>query len=678
MKRVVFLLVFVILLTSLASADIIIKEQPKELYSLGEIVRVPVKIATLYGIEDFLSIKLICNGIENEIHKQYLSIPSGGEQEINAAIPLSPQYIGRTYGTCTIKTSIGKEYVLSEEFQISNAILIDFKASKTEFAPEESIIIEGTAIKENGQNAQGFINLEIGGEEGISVSDTVKNGYFFLNTSLPKETKAGQYLAKITIYEKDGSGNISNQGFIDYNILITPVPTSLEIVFEEKPIPGENLKVKTILHDQSGEKIESNAIITLKNEKGKTLEQIDIATDESFEYPIKYNQPPIKWTIISESNELISEESFNISEKEAADIELVNRTIIITNIGNVPYNETVVIKIGNTTLDFDTYIEVDGMQKYSLSAPEGEYEVEIRAGDDKTTKNVMLTGSAISVEKIGGGLFGVIRFPFVWIFIIGILGFMLFMIFKKGYRKAFIGYITKRRKAKKAEEVLPLKTSTSSLIAPKNPAMLSLSIRGEKQEVSLICLKIKNDRELEKNDLVKEVLQKITNLAEEHKAVTYQNQNNIIFMWVPIKTKTFKNQKKAVEIAQEAKEILNGYNKLAKKRIDYGIALNHGTIIAKPERDGLKFMSMGSLVTEARKLALLSEGEVYLSEKMHEKTISDVKAQKHEKKGHTVYTIKEMRKKSVETKKFIHNFIEKLEKENKEREGKFKEKKSGK
>ena len=242
---------------------------------------------------------------------------------------------------------------------------------------------------------------------------------------------------------------------------------------------------------------------------------------------------------------------------------------------------------------------------------------------------------------------------------------MLVLIFKKGYRKTFIGYITKR-KAKKVEKDFPLKTSTSSLITPNNPAILSLSIKGGKQDVSLICLKIKNEKDLEKNDIAKEVLQKITNLAEEHKAVTYQNQNNIIFMWVPIKTKTFKNQQIALEVSQNTKEILDKYNRLAKRRIDYGMSLNYGTIIAKPEKGGLKFMSTGSLITEARKLAILSEGDVYLSEKMHEQSMVNIKSQKHEKKGHTIYTIKEIRKKSADTKKFIHNFVDKLEKENKE------------
>ncbi len=665
MKRAIFLIIFILLLTSLASAEIIFKEQPKELYSLGEIIRVPSKVATLNGIENFLSIKLICNGLESEIHKQYLSIPAGAEQDINAAIPLTPNFIGRTYGTCSIKASVGAEYILSNEFEISNTINIESTLNKEEFLPEESIVIEGTAIKGNGENVQGFIDVIIGGEEGITVSDTVKNGYFFLNTSLPKETAAGKYLVQLEIYEKDGTGNKSNQGLLNQNIQINQVPTNLEIVFDEKEvIPGEDLKVKAVLHDQSGEKIESDVTMTLKNEKGKILEQKDLSTDEFLDYPIIYNQAPVKWEIIAESDELIVEENFNISENELAEVDIINKTVIITNKGNVPYNETVVIKVGNTTLDFDTYIEVDEIKKYSLTAPNGEYEVEIRAGEDKKTKSVLLTGSAINVKEIEGGILKVVRFPFVWIFILLILGFMLFMIFKKGYRKTFIGYITKR-KAKKTEEVLPLKPIHKTLVNSKNPAILSLSIKGHKQNISLICLKIKNEKEIENNEIAKEVLEKITNLAEEHKAATYQNQNNIMFMWVPLKTKTFKNQKKAIEIAQEAKEILDKYNKLAKKRIDYGISVNYGTIITKPEKDGLKFMSMGTLITEARKLAILSTGEVYLSQKMHEQTLSDVKSNKVEKKGHAMYTVKEIKKKSLETKKFIHNFIEKLEKENK-------------
>lgn len=666
MKRAIFLVMFILLLTSLASAEMIFKEQPKELYNLGEIIKIPLKVATSIGVEDTLSVKLICNGIENEIKKDTIILGPGEEQDVSTNIRLNSIFLGRTFGECVIKASLGEESILSNEFTISNLIIATIKEGQKEFSPGESVIIEGTAIKENQENVNGFIEVKITNDEEVKVSDTVKNGYFFLSVPVEKDTPTGQYVAIANIYEKDGSGNISNQGIATYNFVVKQIPTNLEMIFENTN-PGETLQITTILHDQSGEKIDSNSIITLRNEKGKILEQVEIETEEYLEYEIPYNQVPSQWSIFAKSDNLTAEESFNISENEVAEIEIINRTVIITNKGNVPYNETVLITIGNETIDLDTYLEVDESKKYTLSAPEGEYEIEIMARDDKITKTVMLTGNAIKINEISMGTY-ITRFPLVWIFIVAILGFTFLIVLKKGYRQTFIGYIKKYKKPRKAEEVLTYESPkpVSVIVESKNPAILSLSIKGEEQDASIICLKIKNNKDLEKNTLVKETLQKITELAESNKAVTYQNQNNLIFMWVPIITKTFKNQKRSIEIAEEIKEILNKYNNIAKEKIDYGISADYGTIIAKKEKEGILFMSMGTFITESRKLATLSTGEIYLNQKMYDKTMADVKVKKHEKDGQTIHSLSEIKTRSNEQKKFIHNFIEKLEKENKE------------
>ena len=65
--------------------------------------------------------------------------------------------------------------------------------------------MRGSAVKANGQVVEGFaeLNLAIEGKESIQISNTVKKGYFELNFTIPKETKAGQYTAKLSIYEKD-------------------------------------------------------------------------------------------------------------------------------------------------------------------------------------------------------------------------------------------------------------------------------------------------------------------------------------------------------------------------------------------------------------------------------------------------------------------------------------------
>jgi len=672
MKRIIFSLFLIILLTSIASAEIIIKEQPKELYNLGEVLRIPVKISTSSAVEDFFSMKLICNGIENEIHKQYVSIPIGGEQEISAAIPLSISFLGRTTGTCTIKSILGTDFILSKEFKISDLIKVTVTAAKPEFAPGENIIVEGTAIKENGENAQGFVDLSLVSEDETTVtSETVKNGYYSLNISLPKNAKAGQYLIRVNVYEKLAEGNITNSGVGDMNILVSQVPTSLEIAFDTSKVePGTSLLVKAILHDQSGEKITSNAILTLKNDKDKILKQVEIATEEFFEYPIVYNEKPNQWKIIATSNKLSNEEAFSIIEKESAKIEIINGTVIITNTGNVPYNETVLIKVGEEPVEITTYMEVDGIQKYTLSAPDGEYVVSVSSGGAEASESVMLTGSVIGVSE-AGGILSAIKMPFVWIFMIAILGFMTFLVYKKGYKRVFIGYITKRKekKAEKEANVSP----RNILVNPKNKAELSLSIKGDNQTVSMVCLKIKNPHVID--EAGKRELQSIADVSDEGKASVYEAQGNLFFIFAPIRTKTYHNQKTSIEFAQKIKDALNTYNQTAKEKIQFGLAANFGSVVAKYEKEILKFMSLGTLMTGAKKLANVSDGDVYLTSVINEKVLTEVKTEKIQKQGVEAYAIKEIRHRGEDNKKFISNFVRKLEAENKENKAKEEERK---
>ena len=124
-------------------------------------------------------------------------------------------------------------------------------------------------------------------------------------------------------------------------------------------------------------------------------------------------------------------------------------------------------------------------------------------------------------------------------------------------------------------------------------AELSLSIKGDKQNISLVCLKIKDLKEVVSGkSSSKETIQKIIYLSEEKKGAVYENGDNLFFLLAPVKTKTFRNEKIAVELAQKIEGILSGHNKIMKDKIEFGISLNYGTIIAMQEKDSLKFMNM--------------------------------------------------------------------------------------
>lgn len=660
MKKIL-IIILLLMFSSIISATIIINEQPKEIYNLNDVISLPVTVKSNLGITGILKMDLICNGQETNFYKNGIKILAGEEKKIESSLILTKEQLNEMLGTCKIKASILDDYYLTNDFQISNKIVITTENIETEFNPEDEIIIEGNAIKENGLSSEGFISLKISLENSTSIEqiESIKKGYFLIKVKLPKEIKAGEYSINLRAYETDNEEQETNIGTANYKIQIKQIPTNLEIILENSEIkPGTNLNAKTILHDQTGEKIQSTAIITIKDNSNKIIEQKEIATDEFLEIPIAHNQPPEQWTAIAVSNKLTTKLNFKIKENKEVKIEIINKTLLITNIGNVFYNKTIFVKIGNQTKNIKVNLDVGKSQRYTLSAPDGEYQIEIIADEqNKINQKMILTGNAINVEKVSSNVIKIIRHPISWIFIIIILASIAFMIFRKGYKKSFIGKIN----LKKFHKEKGIHNKKNDLINPKNKAELSLSIKGDKQNADIICLKLKNLRELEtKKSNAKEILQKIINVAETNKAAIYQNQENIFFIFAPTKTKTFDNEKATIDTAERIKEHLKQHNKISKQKINFGISINYGTIIAKQETDVLKFMSMGTLITTAKKTATLSEKEILITEKLKEKLSSNVKTQKHEKDNLTYYTIKEIINRK-EHSAFIKNFLDKLE-----------------
>jgi hypothetical protein len=192
-----------------------------------------------------------------------------------------------------------------------------------------------------------------------------------------------------------------------------------------------------------------------------------------------------------------------------------------------------------------------------------------------------------------------------------------------------------------------------------NKAELSLSIReGEKQEASVICLRIKNLKDMKsQKGSVSETIKKTIDLAEENKAVTYESMDYLFFMFAPAKTRTFKNEKTALEIAERVESMLKEHNKMFNQKMDFGISLNYGTIVGKLENRIFKFMAMGTWITLARKIASLSKGEVLLSDKMNDLLRLNIRTEKQMKEGISVFSVKEIKRENEEAKKFIDRFL---------------------
>lgn len=405
---------------------------------------------------------LICGRNEINFYRNWISMSPGDEKEVSSSVQLAKELIGDLKGICKIKATIPKDYSFTNEFTISESVKVEAIVNKNNFNPEEEVIITGNATKESGSEFNGFIEIVFSKDSKIKLkqTDIATQNKFSSKIKLPKTMEAGDYSTTITAYEKSSEGIITNRGFVTREIAVPQIPTNLEIFFEQREInPGETLKIKAILHDQTGEKINAFAVISIKDEGNKVLEQVDKQTDSLLEYKIREGTLPGDWKIVAISNQITKEETFRIKEQEKISIDIINETVILTNIGNIPYNEVVFVKIGDEPFSINASLRLGESKKYLLTAPNGEYNVKILSPEGGALeRSVALTGEAISVKEISEGAIKLMRHPSSWIFIALILGIAGFLFFKKGGRRTFLDTLLKKlENQRKSESTFPLK-----------------------------------------------------------------------------------------------------------------------------------------------------------------------------------------------------------------------------
>ncbi|MBU2612828.1 MAG: hypothetical protein KKB62_03850, partial [Nanoarchaeota archaeon] len=565
--------------------------------------------------------------------------------------PLVNSLIGDSLGNCNLKVTAGQNVEdTSSNFKISNTIKISTFNLDKEYAPGQVVEIKASALKENGEKSDGEYSISI---DSKTYSGNVANGEFFETFEIPSEFPAGIHNINLTVNEFDSLGKRTNFGKKLAFLEIIQVPTTLEISLDKKSVmPGEYLTGKIILHDQTGK-----SILGKKTEikiKGNAPSEFLTETGIPFEYKTAENTPPGKIEMFAYSEGKSSVFEFEVLVNKKISSTIVNNTLTLENTGNVFYDEILSVKIGNESVDIPLSLGVGESERYLISAPDGEYDISV----EDLQKRVFLSGNAIQLSKISDG--PISMNILILIFILIIIGLGAYIVFMRGHRRKTI--LTPKPEPKKEKTISQKAVSEPKEISEPESAELSLSITGSKQNSTVGCISVKNYDEAEKGIYTKETLGKISNLIKENKGFIYTNNNYMFFVFAPSFTKTFKNQKIAIEIAQKIKEIFKAHNKRFKQKIEFGISVNDGTIIAKTEKGVIKFMSLGTLMTESKKIANSSGGEVLVSEKFKLNLDEKIKGDPVNAGGVKAYILREIVDRNNHS-TFIKGFLARQEKE---------------
>lgn len=627
-KVILVLLSMLLLNIALASASIEIT-QPLKNYNFGDSIFTTITLNPSIVSGSF-EINLVC---ENKTANTYKIAPADGafsankEQKVNHKITLTKEFIGDLSGNCYIQASIGKESVSSNNFYLSNDITLSTKTDKLSYNPGEKITwsIDAQKINElplNGYVAvSGMINTEI----------EVINGKATGSDIIPTNAEAGKYNLTFFAYDKDENG-ILNQKTSHAYFEVNQIPTKIEIsILNFEAIPGEEYQFGVDLFDQSNKKMPGTLSVSYRSQE-LNEKQFNVESGSAAKINFSTDATPGEYVVTVSKGEIKVEKEFAVKAVPKIDIQFIENSSILTvkNIGNTIYNESLNVNIGSTQTTIPLYLKLGETKKFNLRAPNGAYDITAQSGTATTQRNLLLTGDAISIRE-GSGLAFFESNPILWAFIVAILlllGIIIFLKYKKRTFKSEDRYKTIKEATPTLEQVSKkayMNKQFLDLAQPKvSEAESSISMKGSKNNCSVICLNVKNSLGIEANKKLNEILEDV---KLKQGVVDFRSQH-ILIIFSPLLTKTFNNEILAAKVAFEIKTKLDDYNKRFKEKITYNIGIHAGEMINSLSGGKLSYTSLGNSIILAKRISDLASEKLLVSGTFRKKLLRELKVQK--------------------------------------------------
>jgi len=650
----VMLLCLVIMLTPAISAEIILNE-PKQIYNVGDEIFVSVLVSEIK--DEPLRLELVCSEAREPFYISYMH-----ERSVDVYFMISKKkFDSGLRGECKIIASYGNETQTTNEFNITNLIEVEVMLNDKQFLPGASLMLNGNAKKLNGKPVEGIATIKIEGTN-IARQVLVHDGKFQANLSLPENMRAGNYLLAVSIDEKAG-GETLNTGTSQSQLYVKQVPTEIAIVMEQQDYkPGTSVAFIPELRDQTGNKISGEITITIRDSNEEKMVEKIAKANEKQEFKLAKNASSGYWSIEARANGLSGKRLFYVLENEEAEFRVINDTLIVENVGNVPYEKSIEVRIGNESYIKDIYLDIGQRMKFLLQAPTGVYDIEITDGVKSVrASNVALTGRAIGLVTRRERKQSTLRYIFAWLFFIGVVVAFMFISARNvrpvlRFRLRVPRFSKFGTRKERAGGVIKIKgTSTNAESPPRGfEALHSLVVKGNKNNACVLAVRIESGPEQEKQAVGKE----IENIIQESGGALYKTHDMLFVIFSPTITKTYRNEGKAGRLAEQIVDVCNRHG------VKFGIAMHTGEIVDVLEGKTLRFTPLHGILTTARKLARVAKNEVLLTETSHKKGVTEKRSEKVEREGIACYRMQRII--DVESrKKFIEDFLKRQKKERK-------------
>tara|TARA_Y100000310_G_C20689115_1_gene821026 strand:- start:2171 stop:4264 length:2094 start_codon:yes stop_codon:yes gene_type:complete len=640
-KRGIAIFVLVMFMISFASAEVFFAQQPRDTYSLGEQIGFVIGSD---GTEGWVNVDLKCGGgnTTSSGSMVFFHYLTAEELSLPVSVPLTKEFLREMGGDCFFSMVFDAEVKESLPFEISSELTVGFELNKEIYSPNETVYFTGSVVKKSGGDvSEGFaeVRFPYNGVESIVV---VSDGEFNGNISLQESIPSGEYGLDIFIYEKDDADAISNFHLLNSSISVLSEPRILNIDVSDDVGPDKDLGFTAYLYDQADETVDGVPVaFTLINSLGEQVLNLLSETGVTESFRVQKNAPRGYWNLSAQS------EGFNsgvveilIGDNVEAEFLFVNDTLVVKNVGNIPYDKFVEVSIGeNYTRVLALNLSLGGSVEFQLEGPDGEYDIFVDDGEANIGAVALLTGDVIGIKSPrGGGLGFLNRYVFSWIIIIGILGMFVFVSARRVLnRKSVLSSKNFKPKKSKKDEGGVVKVSednqessvsvsgassvgvggvvNASGVSRQDTADNSLVVQGEKQKASFLSLNVKNQGEINKgNSNANGVINEAVDQISSANGKVYRSGNHVVGVFAPAITKTFDNNMDAIRVADSIAGNLKEHNQKYAQKIDFGIGINEGEIIADKREGKLLFTPLGNSIQVVKKVSEIADNGLLLSE----------------------------------------------------------------
>ncbi len=644
MKRGLLLaIVLALAVVPVTSAELFFT-QPNTVYNVGDDLTITVTLQPNNDANDFLVVNLACSSGAVEVYRNAINLDGGEEKAVPIAITLDSTVLDGTRGACTLQAGHGAETGTSQEFEITDGIDVFADIDVQVIDPGQTFVISGTATKRNGHAVQGFVEARINDLD-LSVTKTVSDGVFEVPLTVPPTAQPGSHTLLLRVFEEDMSGSVNNEGTVNEVIDVREVLTDIKIeVGSQNVLPGTSLLYTVNGINQVQDVASGDLSITLYTPSNTIYQKIVVSSGEEQVLEIGENFEAGYWKIEAQTGAITRKKLFYVEEFATAHFTVLGDTLIVTNTGNVAYEKSVEVSIGSGTEIVQMSIQVGEVDKFRLKAPDGEYDISVDDGTEpKQLGRVPLTGNAISIDDVQEGFVGLATST-AGLVLGGLILLLLIIIVYAHLLKRQAIHVKARGPIvirdpnsptispppQTQENPLPRISSTpTTSTSPKKEQSVHATPQTSKNEVddgmteeaTILVIHVRS--ELSENNAP--VLNQALSKAKKEGANIYVDGDYRIAIFSPLLTKKIDSSFLAITIASEIESMLTTYNAKAKEKIDFGIGVNTGQIISEKKHGKFTFMSRGSIIPSAKRLATSVREETLLSNDARKRMMSYAK-----------------------------------------------------